>query len=78
MSGHHVHYDFLIGGASFIICGPSTIYELELPIADKLADFVLHGIFLEVPPPLKVVHLGLRESAALILLKCLHHAGNDV
>jgi hypothetical protein len=78
MSGHHVHYDFLICGASFIICGPAPIYELKLPIADKLADLVLHGIFLEVPPPLKVVHLGLREPAALILLKGLHHAGNDV
>ena len=78
MSGHHVHDDFLIRGASFIICGPATIYELELPIADKLADLVLHRIFLEVPPPLKVVHLGLGEPSALILLKCLHHAGNDV
>jgi hypothetical protein len=59
MSGHHVHDDFLIGGTSFIVCGPAAIYELKLAIADKLADFILHHIFLEVPPALKVVHFGL-------------------
>jgi hypothetical protein len=59
MSSHHVHDDFLIGGTSFIIRSPATIYELKLAIVDKLAHLILHRVFLEVPPALKVVHFGL-------------------
>ena len=72
MPRHHVHDNLFIRGARLIIGSPATINEFELPPFDQPPDLCPRRLILQVPPPLKEIHLGLREPPLRVLLERLH------